>query len=169
MHQGAPSIQRWYELYIHLRPKSPIRTLVMQQRPIVRATPVVVTAVLPAASPVDSASVRRPKHLDRRGAFQWQISTVVRIGLAPHSVIGGKATARIGRLDVELGVDMGDGGGRRAAGRRVNVLHGATRRRRGTCGPLRRHIWTQARIGWSASSAARHGEHRRSICGRAHR
>ena len=76
----------------------------------------------------------------------------------------GKATARIGRLDVELGVDvpcgLGDGGGRRAAGRRVNVLHGATRRR---------HIWTRARIGWSASSAAQHSEHRRSICGRAER
>ena len=32
----------------------------------------------------------------------------------------------------------------------VNVLHGATQRRRGTCGPLRRHFWTRARIGWSA-------------------
>ena len=45
-----------------------------------------------------------------------------------------------------LDVDVRDRGGRRAAGRRVDVLHGATRRRRGTCGPLRRHFRTQARI-----------------------
>ena len=38
----------------------------MQRAAVVLATPVVATAVSPAASPVDPASVRRPKHLERR-------------------------------------------------------------------------------------------------------
>ena len=40
----------------------------MQQHPVVIATPVVATAVSPVASPVDSASVYRPMHLDRRSS-----------------------------------------------------------------------------------------------------
>ena len=40
--------------------------IVLERAAVVLATPVVATAVSPAASPVDSTSVRRPKHLESR-------------------------------------------------------------------------------------------------------